>query len=451
MSSTKKIDMTQGSIMRKVFLFAIPIVISNILQQLYTTVDTLVIGNFCGQTSLAAVGTSAQPIEVLLCVFLGIGSGVSILVSQYIGAKDYDNIKNTCSTAVFFVYICGVPLTILGVVATPFILRLMGVPDDTMAIAIGYTSVSFMGTLANIGYNMNAGILRGLGDSKASLFFLIISCISNIVFDILFVPILGMDAVGAALSTIMAQYISWIASIIYIRKKFTEIDFSILPRRCSMDALKKIVLFGLPLGLNNSLFSLGHMFMQTMVNAQGSVFMAGNSVAGRISSLSNVAITALSQAGSAFSGQNYGARNFDRLRQGYKKIPFTSGIVTMAFGIIFLSVRMPILRLFTTDEMVLFYANRYVVVQLAGQWMYAVYSSIGSVVNGTGKLKYTTAVNLMMLWVVRIPTAYCIMRFYDGTWIMIANIISFAFGMFAMIGYYTFSKNWKNTLKGIYS
>ena len=274
MSAHRKIDMTTGPIMRKVFLFAIPIIISNILQQLYTTVDTLVIGNFCGRTSLAAVGTSAQPVEVLLCLFLGIGGGVSILISQYIGANDTKAIQRTCQTAVFFVYLCGIPLSVLGYIVTPAILHMMGVPQDTMEIATIYTRIVFLGTLANVGYNMNAGILRGIGDSKASLFCLIISCTVNIIFDILLVPVLGLEAGGAALATIIAQYVSWIASIIYIKKNFTNIGFTMLPRKCSANELKKIVGFGLPIGLNNSLFSLGHMFMQVMVNAQGSIFMA---------------------------------------------------------------------------------------------------------------------------------------------------------------------------------
>ena len=435
--------MTTGPIMRKVFLFAIPIIISNILQQLYTTVDTLVIGNFCGRTSLAAVGTSAQPVEVLLCLFLGIGGGVSILISQYIGANDTKAIQRTCQTAVFFVYLCGIPLSVLGYIVTPAILHMMGVPQDTMEIATIYTRIVFLGTLANVGYNMNAGILRGIGDSKASLYCLIISCTVNIIFDILLVPVLGLEAGGAALATIIAQYVSWIASIIYIKKNFTNIGFTMLPRKCSANELKKIVGFGLPIGLNNSLFSLGHMFMQVMVNAQGSIFMAGASIAGRITGIANIAITALSQAGATYSGQNYGAKNIARLRQGYIKIPVISGLVTLISGLIFISIRMPVLRFFNHDEMVLMYASRYVVVQLLSSWMYAVYNGITSIVNGTGRLKYTTIVNLMMLWAVRIPGAYIIMKCFDGTWIMLSVSMSFLFGMLAMISYYLFSKDWK--------
>ena len=218
----KKIDMTTGPIMKNVFLFAIPIVLGNILQYLYTTVDTLVIGNYCGETSLAAVGTSSQPVEVLLCVFLGIGTGVSILVSQYVGAKDMKGIRRAVDTATFFVFLCGIPLCVIGYFATPIILRWMGAPADTWDAAVAYTRIVFLGALGNIGYNMNAGILRGMGDSKASLWFLVVSCIANIVLDLLFVAVLGMDAGGAALSTSLAMYLSWMISIVFIRKKFPD-------------------------------------------------------------------------------------------------------------------------------------------------------------------------------------------------------------------------------------
>ena len=446
-AKTKKIDMTTGPIMKNVFLFAIPIVLGNILQQLYTTIDTLVIGNYCGYTSLAAVGTSAQPVEVLLCIFLGIGTGVSILISQYEGGGLQEKIKEVCYTAVSFIYMCGIPIGILGVFVTPYILEFMEVPADTWDAALTYTRIVFYGALGNIGYNMNAGILRGMGDSKASLWFLVISCFANIVLDLLFVAGFGMDVAGAALATSIAMYLSWIVSIIYIKKKFPEIGFSLLPKRFSGSEMKKMIGIGLPIGLNNSLYSFGHIAMQTMVNAQGSVFMAGSAVSGRITGLANIAITALSSAATTFSGQNFGAENYERLRKGAIRIPVFSGMLTLLFGLFFISVRMPILRLFASDEMVLFYADRYVVVILLAQWIYAIFNGIICIVNGIGKVRYTMVVNLLMLWAVRIPSAYLIGKYFDGTYIMLCFPISFTFGLICMLGYYIFSSTWKEIIK----
>ncbi len=443
----KKIDMTTGPIMKNVFLFAIPIVLGNILQYMYTTVDTLVIGNCCGETSLAAVGTSSQPVEVLLCVFLGIGTGVSILMSQYAGAKDLKKMRRAVDTATFFVFVCGIPLCVIGYFAAPLILKWMGAPADTWDAAVAYTRIVFFGALGNIGYNMNAGILRGMGDSKASLWFLVVSCITNIVLDLVFVAGLSMDAGGAALSTTLAMYLSWMISIVYIRKKFPDLELSYFPKGVDLKELKQIVMIGLPIGLNNSLYSLGHVAIQTLVNAQGSVFMAGNSVAGRVTGLTNIAITALSSAATTFSGQNFGAKNFDRLRQGYIRIPVISGIVTLTFGLCMISFRMPILRLFAKNDAVLMYASRYVVVMLLSQWLYAVFNGIICIVNGVGLIRYSTVVNILMLWAVRIPSAHLITRYFDGTYIMLCFPISFSFGMIMMLGYYVFSKKWKEIIR----
>ncbi len=447
MSKNKKIDMTTGSIMKKVLLFALPIILGNVLQQMYTTVDTLVIGKYCGDTSLAAVGTSSQPVEVLLCIFLGIGTGVSILVSQYVGAGDSEKLHKSCDTAISFVYMCGIPLCVVGLFVTPLILRFMSVPGDAWDAAVAYTRIVFLGTLGNIGYNMNAGILRGLGDSKASLWFLVVSCIANIVLDLVFVAGFGMDVTGAALSTSIAMFLSWLASIIYIRKCFPELNFTFLPRHIFKSELKNIIGIGLPIGLNNSLYSLGHVAMQTLVNSQGSTFMAGQAVAGRITGLSNVAITALSSAATTFSGQNFGAKNFDRLRAGYIKIPVISGLVTLAAGMLVISVRMPILRWFSQDEQVLMYASRYVVILLLSQWLYAIFNGIICIVNGVGLIRYTTIVNILMLWAVRIPSAYLIAKFFDGTYVMLSFPISFGFGMVMMLAYYVFSPKWKEIIR----
>lgn len=446
MSQDKKIDMTRGLIMQSVLLFAIPIVIGNILQQLYTTVDTLVIGNYCGHESLAAVGTSAQPVEVLLCIFLGIGTGISILVSQYVGARKTERLQALCDTVSVFIYACAIPISIIGIWLTPYMLSVMKVPADTLEPAIAYTRIILLGSLGNIGYNINAGILRGMGDSKASLWFLVVSCITNIILDYVLVAGFGMDVTGAALSTIIAMYLSWFVSVIYIKKKIHEIEFHLLPRRFYKEELINIISLGLPMGLNNSLYSFGHVALQTFVNSQGSIFMAGASVAGRITGCSGIAITALSTAAATFSGQNYGAQNYKRLKQGSLRIPLLSGAITLCFGLIFIGVRMPILRLFSQDEMVLMYASRYVLVMLLSQWFYAIFDGIIWIVNGTGQVKYPTTVNILMLWAIRVPCAALITKFFDGTYVMLCYPVSFCFGMICMLGYYIFSKKWKQII-----
>lgn len=443
MQTGRKLDMTKGSIMKLVLLFALPICVGNVLQQLYNTVDTMVVGQFCGSTSLAAVGTSAQPVEMLLCIFLGLGTGVSILVSQSTGSGDWEQVRRIVATATSFLYICSIPLSVLGLFLGPALLQLMQVPEDAFDYAVSYIRIIFLGTLGNMGYNMNAGILRGVGDSRASLQFLFISCVINIVLDLVFVAGLGMDVTGAALATTIAIFISWFFSIFYIRRKYPELEFSFLPGRPDKKILKDIISVGLPLGLNNSIYSVGHILMQTLVNAQGSTFIAACSVATKVTGIANVAITSLSSAATTFSGQNLGAENYVRLKQGSLRIPLFSGLITCTAGLIVTYFCRPILGLFTDDAAVLELSVQYIHVVLPFTWLYAVFNGIICFVNGIGEVRYPTVVNILMLWAVRIPVAYAIGYFIDGTYIMACFPISFGFGMICMLAYYGTKRWWE--------
>lgn len=439
---SKNIDMTQGPILKLVLLFALPICAGNMLQQLYSTVDTLVIGNFCSSVSLAAVGTSSQPVEMLLCIFLGLGTGVSILVSQYQGKGDRSGLNDIVATATAFLYICSLLVSILGVILGPWVLRLMQVPSEAWDYAVSYITIVLLGSLGNLGYNMNAGILRGLGDSVASLLFLMISCVVNIVLDLVFVAVFSMDVAGAALATTIAMFASWFFSIAYIKRKYPELTFTLIPRRMNPNMLLKIIEIGLPLGLNNSIYSVGHILLQALINTQGAVFMAGCSVAGKVIGLANVAINSLSSAATTFSGQNLGAEKYGRLKAGGVRIPLTSGIITCTAGLIVTWFSPEILKLFTRDAEVLAVGVTYVRVVLPFTWVYATFNGIICFVNGIGIIRYPTIVNILMLWAVRIPVAYLITRLISGSYLMACLPISFTFGLLCMLAFFR-TKRWK--------
>ena len=440
--SSGKLDLTQGPIFSLVLRFALPICLGNMLQQLYSTVDTLVISNFCGTTSLAAIGTSSQPVEILLCLFMGIGSGVSILVAQFVGSHDAQRLRLTVRSASAFLYLCAVPLTLVGIVLGPAILRLMQVPQDTLAPAATYMRVLLLGTLASMGYNFNAGILRGLGDSRSTLYFLIVSCLANIGLDLVFVAWFGMDVAGAALATIIAQFISWMLSAAYLSRNYPEAGYTLRPHRVRWEALRPIIRVGLPLGLNNSIYSIGHLVLQLLINTQGTVFMAACSVATKVNGLANVAITSLSSSATTFAGQNLGAGRSDRLRRGAWQIPAFSGALSLAFGLVITIFARPILGLFRPEPDVMDIAVQYIRVVSPFFWTYAVFNAIISFVNGTGNVKYPTIVNILMLWIVRIPVAMLIVFLFDGTYVMAAYPISFTVGMLAMFCYFL-TPSWK--------
>ena len=438
----RKLDMTRGSITKLTFLFALPICLGNILQQLYNTVDTVVIGKYCGATSIAAVGTSAQPIEILLCIFLGISGGVSILVSQATGRNDNKEIEKLVKAAVSFVYTTSIIITLLGVFLGPQILKLMQVPDDTMDLAVIYIRIVLLGTLGLVGYNTNAGILRGLGDSTSSVIFLVFSCFINIALDLLFVAVFHLNVFGVALATMIATYFSWIFSIIYIRKHYPQYHFPILPKKCDMKILRKIIAIGLPLGLNSSLYSFGHTVVQTLVNTQGSTFIAACVVASKLSGISSIAVSSFSSAALTFTGQNLGAGNYKRIKQGGIQIPLLSGAFALTGDILMFIFCRQFISFFTKDPQVLRDAVHYIHVVIPFSWCFAVFNGILNVVNGLGHVKYTTIVNSLMLWAVRIPSAIIITKFINGYYLMASIPISFVFGMFSMLIFYK-TKYWK--------
>ena len=430
---TTQVDFTQGSILGCAAQFALPICIGNILQQMYGTVDTLVIGNYCDAAALAAVATSSQPLEILLCVFLGIGSGISILMSQMAGAGNSERMQGLVRTAVFFLFAASLPLTVAGLLLGPFLLRLMNVPADAMPYAVQYLQITTVGILGNMGYNFNAGILRGLGNSTSSLLLLGISCTANIVLDLVLVAGLGMGVAGAAWATAAALFLSWICSILYIRRCCPELKFPFFPHGCDMVVLRDMIRIGLPMGLNTALYSVGHLLLQTILNGQGATFVAGCSVVSRIA---NIAITSYSSAATVFAGQNMGAENYRRLRRGAWQIPLFSGILTLIGGLVVTACCQPLLGLFTQDAAVLEFAQRYIYIVLPFTWAYAVFNGIMCFINGIGEIRYPTVVNILLLWVVRIPAAYLLAWAGYGDYAMISVPLSFVAGMVAMLLYF---------------
>lgn len=444
--SPSLVDMTSGSIIKKALIFALPICAGNVLQQLYSTVDTLVIGNYCDAAALAAVATSSQPLEILLCVFLGIGSGVSILVSQAMGKNDMKRLGRLTATAVWFLYLCAIPLSILGILAGPYLLKLMKVPEDAMEGAVIYLQITTLGCLGNMGYNLNAGILRGLGNSSATLFLLVITCLVNIVLDLAFVAVFGMGVAGAALATTIAMMMSWLFSILYIRKHYRSLSMTFLPHSHNRAAVRQILSVGLPLGLNSALYSVGHLVMQTLFNTQGSVFVAGCSVAGKVNAIANIAITSFSSAATVFAGQNLGAGDYTRLKKGALVIPVFSGVITLAAGLLLTAGCRPVLMFFTKDEQVLEMAVHYIRMVLPFTWCYAVFNGIICFVNGIGEIRYPTIVNLLMLWAVRIPAACLISWLGYGQDVMAGISISFVVGLLAMLFYFRTAR-WKEVCR----
>ena len=428
-----QVDMTTGSLIKNVLWFVLPICLGNILQQLYGIVDTLVIGKFCGANSLAAVGTSTKPVEILLCVFLGIGTGISILVSQYTGSGDKKRMKELLQTSITFLYVSAIPLTVLGPFLGIVILKFMKVPEDVYGAAASYINLVLLGTIGNMGYNMNAGILRGFGDSMSSLIFLFVACGINILLDLILVGKLGMDVEGAAIATSVSMLTAWIFSILYIRKKYRELEFPFFPHSINKEMLKGILAVGLPLGLNSSIYSLGHILLQSLINAQGTVFIAGCTIGEKIDNIGNMANAAFASAGTTYAGQNLGAGKRENLKSGMIRIPVMASLFCLGMAIIILVFSNKITMLFTPDVQIQKAAVLYILWTMPFMWIFALFNTMMGIVNGLGIVKYPTIVNLISLWVIRIPICYLLGNLLGKEYLLGGIAVSYLFAFLCML------------------
>lgn len=428
-----QVDMTTGSLIKNVLWFVLPICLGNILQQLYGIVDTLVIGKFCGANSLAAVGTSTKPVEILLCVFLGIGTGISILVSQYTGSGDEKRMKELVQTSITFLYVSAIPLTVLGPFLGIVILKFMKVPEDVYGAAASYINLVLLGTIGNMGYNMNAGILRGFGDSMSSLLFLFVACGINILLDLILVGKLGMDVEGAAIATSVSMLTAWFFSILYIRKKNRKLEFPFFPHPINKEMLKRMLAVGLPLGLNSSIYSLGHILLQSLINAQGTVFIAGCTIGEKIDNIGNMANAAFASAGTTYAGQNLGAGKRENLKSGMIRIPVMASVFCLGMAIIILMFSNKITMLFTQDVQIQKAAMLYILWTMPFMWIFALFNTMMGIVNGLGIVKYPTIVNLISLWVIRIPICYLLGNLFGKKYLLGGIAVSYLFAFLCML------------------
>lgn len=310
--------MTQGSIPRLLINFSIPLLIGNVFQQLYNTVDTVVVGNFVSRQALAAVGCTGPIINALIGLFSGLSSGATVVISQYYGAKDGEKLHKAVQTTVVMTLALCLILTALGVWSAPYLLRLMDTPPDVFDAASEYLVIYFWGVSGMLLYNIGAGILRAVGDSTRPLYFLIFSALTNTVLDVVFVRYLYMGIAGAAVATIASQFLSAILVMLLLSR--TREDYRVDLRRLSVakPILWKICAIGIPSALQMAITAVSNIFVQAYINRFESACMAGWTAYNRVDAFAMMPMMSLSLAISTFVGQNLGAGNRERARSAAK-------------------------------------------------------------------------------------------------------------------------------------
>ena len=315
-SSHKLRNMTEGSISGHLLAFAFPMFLGSLLQQLYNMVDSWVVGRFVSEAALAAVGIGYPVVFMFTSLFIGMSNGTTVTIAQYYGAGKLDRVRDVVDTTYTFFTLAVVPITILALVIARPVLVLMRVEDATMGDAYLYLMIVSGGLIGAIGYNMNSGILQGVGNSRASLLFLGISAVMNIVLDLLFVLQFHWGVAGVAIATIIAQFCSWLFGVFYINRNYTAFAIRPFCLRFDKKLFKKIMGIGLPAGIQFATVSIGMMAVMSQVNAFGTSYAAGYNVGNKLDSMAFLPIQAIASAITAFVGQNVGAKKEDRVHRG---------------------------------------------------------------------------------------------------------------------------------------
>lgn len=435
-------DLTVGNESRLILKFALPMLVGNIFQQLYNVVDSVVIGQFVGKQALAAVGAAFPLIFVLIALVIGIGMGFSIVISQFFGAKQMDKVERTIDTMWIFLLGTSILVTIVGIVFSRRILELTGLPADVLPLATTYLQIYLAGTIMFFGFNGMTSLLRGLGDSKTPLWFLIIATLANIVLDLLFVLVFHWDVAGVAWATVISQTGAFLTMVLYINKTHQVIKLKFRKYVWDNELFKKSFKIGFPTGLQQTFVSLGMLAVYGIVNGFGTDVVAAYSAAGRLDSFAMMPAMNFAAALSSFVGQNIGANRPDRVRRGLIATLKMTTYISVAVTIIFYFFGHALMGIFTTDQTVIEIGAEYLVIVSSFYFAFSVMFSFNGVLRGAGDTVIPMFITLFSLWVIRIPVSYGLSKTMGVPGIWWGIPIAWFSGMIFSYFYYKTGK-WK--------
>ncbi|WP_244834953.1 MATE family efflux transporter [Clostridium sp. BJN0001] len=395
-------SLIEGSISKSLILFAVPIMVTNLFQQFYNSVDTAVIGSFAGNNSLAAVGSSATLMNLLVGFFLGIATGTGILIANYYGAGNYKKLKKVAQTAILLSFCAGIVIMILGIIFVYKILVFMNCPYEVILLAASYLKIILIGVPANLVYNVGAGIVRACGDSKRPLYYLFLSGMLNAVLDFLFVAYFKMDVEGAALATTIAQYFSAVLIIINIRNSAMPYKIKLKNMSLSKEEAIDITKISVPCGLQTAMFNISNILVQISINGFGAIVMAGYAAYERIDLFLYVPMQAFSLAISTFVGQNIGAGKQSRIKKGIRIALIITLFVTILLSLIVIYFRNSLLGLFTSSSEIKEAGIKCMFILAPFTWTLLFSEILAGAIRGTGKTVQTMIITACSVCVFRI-------------------------------------------------
>lgn len=437
------VDMTQGVPWKQILRFSLPLLLGNLFQQLYNTVDAAVVGNFVGSDALAAVGTSGPVINLLVGLFLGVSMGAGILISQFFGARIFTSIQRAINTAMLLTLVLGLAVTLIGLPLTPWILRVLGVPDSVYPMACGYLRVIFFGVIAMMFYNMVASILRALGDSKTPLVALAIASLLNIALDLLFVIVCGWGAAGVAWATVIAQALSVLFSATRLHRmaEYTKLSKEFI--HPDMHMMGRMVRLGLPSGIQQTAFSAGMMLVQSVINSFGKYVMAAYVVTMKVDAFCVMPLMSLGLAITTYTGQNVGAGDMKRVERGCKQGLILAVSITGALSVLLFFFGKYPLMLFTPEPELLQEGMHLLRILCPFYWVMAVNDLLSGVMRGSGNTIIPMINSMMCLCIIRIPLMFLLvslMKSADALYY--SMVIGWCVGTAFMTLFYRFS-HWR--------
>jgi len=435
-------DLTTGNAGKLIYKFAMPMLLGSLFQQLYNIVDTIIVGNFLGKEALAAVGASFPIIFTLIALIIGVASGGTIVIAQYFGAKDYKSVKRAIDTLYIFLFFTSVVLSVVGVYFSEDIFKLIRLPEELLPQAKSYLTIYISGMVVFFGFNGTSAILRGLGDSKTPLYFLMISTVFNILLDLLFIVVFEWGIAGAAIATVVSQAGAFITAIFYLNRYHKIIQFTLSEFQFDNKIFRQTLRIGLPTGIQHTFVSLGMMALMAIVNTFGTDVIAAYSVAGRIDNLAVLPAMTFAAALATFAGQNLGAQKPERVRSGLVATLIMSGGTTMIVMLVVILFKGPLIGMFTDDPEVVRIGSEYLVIVSSFYLVFTAMFMFSGVMRGAGDTLIPMFFTLFSLWIIRIPLAWLFSSKFGETGIWWAIPAGWAAGFILSFLYYLTGR-WK--------
>ena len=433
--------MTQGNIWKLLITFSIPLIIGNLLQQMYNTADSIIVGNFVGSNGLAAVGSGTALINLIIAFAQGASVGAGVVVSQYKGADKKDKIKISVHTSICISIILGLILSLLGIFASPSLLIMMKTPKVVLKSSILYLQIYCGGLIFNVIYNMATGILNAAGNSKKPLVYLAIASFTNIILDLLFIKMFKLGVMGAAIATDISQAISCILAIGYLLKVKSDYKLYIKDLKINKETAVKIIKIGLPTAIQNMVISFSNVLVQSSVNAYGATAMAGYAAYLKIDGFNILPVLSISMAVTTFTGQNVGANRLDRVKKGMYSSLIMVLVYTVFIGAVLLIFSHQVLGLFTHSAQVIMYGQLAMKYFCPYYFLLGILNVLAGTVRGAGKGIPPMIILLFSMCIFRILWIKIALPFYssiDGVFILYP--ISWLVGAILMILYTKFGK-----------